>query len=162
VPKTRESKNKESRSKQKDREIGEKDQEFKRWYESGLSIREIAKKAGTNYSAVRRALLRTKVKFRGRIDSSTEEMVVKMGKEGLSASKISRELKLNFNTVSRILKKHGLGRSRRKLTKEQIDEILNSRRRGESIYSIAKKLGVSTNLVAYHLKHSSREGYPTS
>ncbi|BBD72492.1 hypothetical protein HS1genome_0881 [Sulfodiicoccus acidiphilus] len=81
---------------------------------------------------------------------------MRMGKEGASANRISKELGLNFNTVSRVLKKHGLGRTRRKLTREQIEEIRKSRQRGESIYSIAKRLNISTNLVSYHLKRSGQ------
>ncbi|MEM4139395.1 MAG: helix-turn-helix domain-containing protein, partial [Sulfolobaceae archaeon] len=52
----------------------------------------------------------------------------------------------------RILKKHKLVKSKRKLTNEDIEKIKTMYLNGESIYRIAKVLNISTNLVVYHLK----------
>uniref|UniRef100_UPI00359355E6 helix-turn-helix domain-containing protein n=1 Tax=Acidianus infernus TaxID=12915 RepID=UPI00359355E6 len=73
-------------------------------------------------------------------------------KQGYSANRISKEMRLNSNTVLRILRKNNLVKTKRKLSKEDIEKIKLMYESGSSIYKIAKDLKISTNLVVYHLK----------
>jgi len=61
-------------------------------------------------------------------------------------------LELNSNTVLRILKKHKLVKTKRRMTQDKIEKIKEMYINGYSIYRIAKELSISTNLVVYYLK----------
>jgi Transposase. len=121
-------------------------------YESGMSIREIAKQLNLSYSKTRRILKDSGVEFRGKTPQSVVEKVIEMGKQGYSANKISKMLELNSNTVLRILKKHKLVKTKRRMSQDKIEKIKEMYINGYSIYRIAKELSISTNLVVYYLK----------
>ncbi|AEB94220.1 MULTISPECIES: CRISPR DNA repeat-binding protein Cbp1 [Metallosphaera] len=124
----------------------------KKMYEDGRSIRDIAKELSLSYSKTRRILKERGVIFRGKTPPDLINQVIEYGKQGYSANKISKLLKMNSNTVLRILKKHNLVKGKRKLTQEKIQKIKDMYKNGYSIYKIAKELDISTNLVVYYLK----------
>ncbi|WP_420813357.1 CRISPR DNA repeat-binding protein Cbp1 [Metallosphaera hakonensis] len=124
----------------------------KKMYESGRTIREIARELSLSYSRTRRILKLSGVQFRGKTPPELIQQVIEYGKQGYSANKISKLLNMNSNTVLRILKKHNLVKTKRKLTQEKIEKIGDMYKNGYSIYKIAKELDISTNLVVYYLK----------
>jgi|GEM_PF-458607 hypothetical protein len=130
----------------------ELNEKAKKMYESGMSIREIAKQLNLSYSKTRRILKDSGVEFRGKTPQSVVEKVIEMGKQGYSANKISKMLELNSNTVLRILKKHKLVKTKRRMSQDKIEKIKEMYINGYSIYRIAKELSISTNLVVYYLK----------
>jgi len=139
----------------------------KEMYERGKSIREIARELNLSYSRVRKILKDSGVQFRGKLSRDIEEKIIDLAKRGYSANKISKETKINSNTVLRVLKKNNLAKTKRKLAPEKIEEIKNLYKNGVSIYKIAKNFNISTNLVVYHLKKSNvykptHESYSTS
>ncbi|NON63510.1 CRISPR DNA repeat-binding protein Cbp1, partial [Acidianus sp. RZ1] len=128
---------------------------IKRLYENGKTIRDIAREYNMSYSKVRRILLASGTQFRGKVPDDLKSKVIELAKGGVSANKISKELRLNPNTVLRILKKSALSRPRKKLKKEEIERIKEMYLNGYSIYRIAKEFNISTNLVVYHLKKTN-------
>lgn len=123
---------------------------LKELYQKGYSIRKIAKEVGMSYGKVRNLLIKAGVELRRR--KVDEQKVLELAKQGYSARAISRTLNVSESSVLRILRKHRMGKRIRKLGEEEIKLIKELYENGESIYSIAKRLRKSTNLIVYHLK----------
>gem|GEM_PF-1037020 len=132
------------------------DQEkLKEMYDSGLTIRQIAKEMGLSYSKVRRALIKMGVKLKRRKPLSEEDKkIIELYKEGMSISKISKLLSRNYNSVLRVVKSSPYYKARKKLSEKEKAKIINLFKEGRSIYSIAKEFNISTNLVVYYLRKS--------
>lgn len=154
------------------------DQEYKDLYESGLTTREIASRAGISYSSVRSRLIKAGVQFRNRwennkglfkkgtepknkvnlTDDQLKEVITKFN-EFSPLKKIADELGVSEHSISRITKELNLSRdfgkmmSRPQYDDSKDEEIIKLYKEGKSSVEIGNLLGMEHASVLSHLKH---------
>ncbi|AEM39250.1 hypothetical protein Pyrfu_1392 [Pyrolobus fumarii 1A] len=113
----------------------------------------------------------------GRSASKIDEEIVRMYTEGVPVRMIVEKLGVGYYRIYSVLRRYGVGPARRgsykhrgRLTEMELKEIRELWMRGETIYSIAKRLGRPASTVYYALKRmglldnkgdgEARIGYP--
>lgn len=133
------------------------EEEWKRLYEEGLSIRDIAKTSGFGATCVREHLNKLGVEMRKTIvTSDVIDKWVSAFQQGESVLDIAERFGVNDETVRTHLKKHGLEMRKRggqtHVTPEMEDQWSDLYLSGLSASQIAKRYGVGITTVSAHLR----------
>lgn len=143
------------------------EKEWKRLYEEGLSIGDIAQVSGFGKTSIRKHLNKLGVTMRKTI--VTPEMVeewVSAFQQGISVRDIAKKSGIGDETIRTHLKKRGIkmrkkgGQSR--VTPEMEEQWADLYRNGLTIAQIAENCGISASVVSVHLRNMGiemRKGY---
>lgn len=146
------------------------EEEWKRLYEEGLSIRDIAKSSGFGATCVRKHLNKLGVVMRKTV--VTPEMVnewVVAFQNGESVLTIAKQSGVNDETVRTHLKKRGIKMKKQgtqsQITPDEEDQWADLYLAGSSVSQIAKQYEVSETTVSVHLRNMGiemRKGFETN
>ena len=81
-----------------------------------------------------------------------------MYRRGVNVSEIAEKLELSMSSIYRIIRSRGLSmrrgsyKSRGRISREELEKIVEMRRKGKSIYEIAKRLDRPPSTIFYVLK----------
>lgn len=140
-----------------------KDNQIKRLYNKGLSIREIAKKLNCSFITVIAKLKElnlsrqaSDIKINSRL-AKDEQLIKKMYEQGCSLKEIGKKVKAHHVWIGKKIRKMGLTRankigdySRKLCGKDK--EIIKMRKKGMTLKEIGQVFGVAPNTIMYRLR----------
>lgn len=129
--------------------------EFKKLYDEGYSIRQIAKIYGVNKNSVAIQLKKiTKIKERG-IDEETLEDIYKMYEAGYCVNQIAKKYNYSFSTTKRALsRKYGKVTDGDRLYEDLIDDFIIDYNNNLSLTEISEKYNVPRETIHQYLFES--------
>ena len=131
-----------------------------RLHDEGLSIKQTAERMGVAHETVRRYLRASGIPF---VKKPTNKGVRKMPcgtmkhcpafmrmliSDGVGTAEIAAALGCTASTVSNFKSRHGLSDSRKRLGRDDLDEIVARAESGESYYSIAADFGTTNSHIS--------------
>ena len=134
--------------------------EAQRLHDEGLSIKQTAERMGVAHETVRRYLRASGIPF---VKKPTNKGVRKMPcgtmkhcpafmrmliSYGVGTAEIAAALGCTASTVSNFKSRHGLSDSRKRLGRDDLDEIVARAESGESYYSIAADFGTTNSHIS--------------
>ena len=131
-----------------------------RLHDEGLSIKQTAERMGVAHETVRRYLRASGIPFvRKPTNKGIRKMpcgtmkhcpaIMRMRKsDGVGTAEISAALGCTASTVSNFKSRHGLSDSRKRLGRDDLDEIVARAESGESYYSIAADFGTTQSHIS--------------
>ena len=128
------------------------------YYQSGMTLIQLAEKYGVSKSTVRERLKENEVKIRSsrsmkRIDLPIEEIISEY-QSGLSINKLADKYGVNFNTIWRRIKENGVKIRSNKINLP-VEEIISEYQAGMNIYLLADKYGVGKDVIYKRLRDLS-------
>lgn len=146
------------------------EEEWKRLYEEGLSIRDIARISGIGKTCIRNHLNKLGVVMRKTIvkPEMVDQWVVAF-QNGESVLTIAEQFSVNSETIRTHLKKRGIKMRKQgaqsQITPDEEGQWADLYRAGSSVSQIAKQFGVSETTVSAHLRNigiKMRKGFETN
>ena len=131
-----------------------------RLHDEGLSIKQTAERMGVAHETVRRYLRANGIPF---VKKPTNKGIRKMPcgtmkhcpafmrmliSDGVGTAEIAAALGCTASTVSNFKSRHGLSDSRKRLGRDDLDEIVARAESGESYYSIAADFGTTQSRIS--------------
>lgn len=131
-----------------------------RLHDEGLSIKQTAERMGVAHETVRRYLRASGIPF---VKKPTTKGIRKMPcgtmkhcpafmhmliSDGVGTAEIAAALGCTASTVSNFKSRHGLSDSRKRLGRDDLDEIVARAESGESYYSIAADFGTTQSHIS--------------
>ena len=131
-----------------------------RLHDEGLSIKQTAERMGVAHETVRRYLRASGIPF---VKKPTNKGIRKMPcgtmkhcpafmrmliSDGVGTAEIAAALGCTASTVSNFKSRHGLSDSRKRLGRDDLDEIVARAESGESYYSIAADFGTTQSHIS--------------
>ena len=131
-----------------------------RLHDEGLSIKQTAERMGVAHETVRRYLRASGIPF---VKKPTNKGIRKMPcgtmkhcpafmrmliSDGVGTAEIAAALGCTASTVSNFKSRHGLSDSRKRLGRDDLDEIVARAESGESYYSIAADFGTTQSRIS--------------
>lgn len=142
-----------------------------RLHDEGLSIKQTAERMGVAHETVRRYLRASGIPF---VKKPTNKGIRKMPcgtmkhcpafmrmliSDGVGTAEIAAALGCTASTVSNFKSRHGLSDSRKRLGRDDLDEIVARAESGESYYSIAADFGTThSHISTIAIRNGIRRG----
>lgn len=142
-----------------------------RLHDEGLSIKQTAERMGVAHETVRRYLRANGIPFKRKpTNAGSRKMpcgtmkhcpafMRMMIADGASTAEIAAALGCTASTVSNFKSRHGLSDSRKRLGRDDLDEIVARAESGESYYSIAADFGTThSHISTIAIRNGIRRG----